>query len=149
MVVSKLLLETLNEMGKDDFETFRWYFYQENILDGCQHIPRGIIETADRKMLVTEMTNRYGDDLSVKLGISVLKQMGNNSVADKLRIKHEEGLKAASCSTTSPTATPAATVPLATAGPTVSAQGGSVVFSPIITHGSNVGTVNINLTTPQ
>lgn len=83
MLVSELLFNTLEDVTKDDFETFKWYLTQ-NVLEDCQSIPKSRVENASRASTVTKMIESYNEDLAVKVTVEILRKQCLNALADKL-----------------------------------------------------------------
>lgn len=83
MLVPELLFNTLEDVRKDDFETFKWYLTQ-NVLEDCQPIPKSRVENASRASTVTKMIESYNEDLAVKVTVEILRKQCLNDLADKL-----------------------------------------------------------------
>ncbi|XP_022593910.1 pyrin-like isoform X2 [Seriola dumerili] len=136
MGVELLLMETLEELSKCDFEKFKWLL-STDVMDGCKPIPKSHLEDAPRTETVSKMAQKYDDDLAVNLTIEILRKMNMNNTAQKLKNTHTGGKTAAS-STSSSASAPAV------APATISAQQGGVVIAPTVS-GSTAGSWNITI----
>ncbi|XP_078022245.1 uncharacterized protein LOC117254771 isoform X1 [Epinephelus lanceolatus] len=107
MSVPQLLLETLEDLGDDaDFEEFKWYLSM-NILEGCKPIPKSRLGKAPRTDTVSRMTENYSKESTVKVTVEILRKMGNNNAAEKLKNRYAGG-KTTKPPTAAPVAPPAA-----------------------------------------
>lgn len=144
MQVPLLILDTLDELGSEEFKRFRWNLTQP-VLDGCQPIRKGYLESADRQDAVTKMIDNYGEEMAVKVTVEILKRMNHNNAAEKLKQKYAAG------STQTPPATPPSSTTSSgltpAAGASVCAQGKSVIVAPNITGTSSGVTLNMNINT--
>ncbi|XP_042340575.1 pyrin-like [Plectropomus leopardus] len=149
MQVPLLILNTLDELGVDEFKRFRWNLTQP-VLDGCQPIRKAYLENADRQDTVSRMIDCYGEETAVNMTAEILKRMNHNNAAEKLKSAFEGGSKAAkpppspppssSSSSSSSELTPAA-------GASVCAQGRSVIVAPNIAGTSSGVSINMNINT--
>ncbi|CAB1417951.1 unnamed protein product [Pleuronectes platessa] len=89
--VQKLLLETLEMLGNEDFEAFRWHLPQEEPenYSGFGPIPWYKLEKADRMKTVTLMVQTYSHHV-VELAKTVLRKMSMNDLAQKLSDRSSE-----------------------------------------------------------
>ena len=87
MLVPQLLLETLEELVSDDFETFRWYLSM-NILDGCSPIRKAHLQNASRVQTVSKMIDSYGEESAVNVTVEILRKMSFNSHAENLKSRY-------------------------------------------------------------
>ncbi|KAI4833172.1 hypothetical protein KUCAC02_016086 [Chaenocephalus aceratus] len=131
-MVDKLLLGTLEDLGKDAFQDFKWYLSQEN-LDGVKPIPVSKLEDASRGQTVTQMTRSYGGETAVKVAVKILKEISNRKAAAELMEKYAE-MNGAAPSSSSAASPPAASPPAASppAANTMLAQNGSVIVAPTV-----------------
>ncbi|KAL7403753.1 hypothetical protein ABVT39_004601 [Epinephelus coioides] len=106
MLVPQLLLETLKELQDDDFETLKWYLSMD-ILEGCKPIPKSRLGKAPRTDTVSRMIESYGEESAVKVTVEILRKMGNNNAAEKLKSRYAGG-KTTKPPTAAPVAPPAA-----------------------------------------
>ncbi|XP_029942350.1 NACHT, LRR and PYD domains-containing protein 3-like [Salarias fasciatus] len=53
------LLGILEDLGREDFETFQWYLWHDGVLEAFKPIPKSKLEGLDRKHTVDEMINTY------------------------------------------------------------------------------------------
>ncbi|XP_068558788.1 NACHT, LRR and PYD domains-containing protein 3-like [Cebidichthys violaceus] len=84
MQVPRLILDSLDELGADDFKRFRWNLTQP-VLDGCRPIPKSCLEKEDRPDVVGRMISSYGEESAVKVTVEILKRMNLNNEAEKLQ----------------------------------------------------------------
>ncbi|TNN48036.1 hypothetical protein EYF80_041741 [Liparis tanakae] len=82
--VPLLLLDTLDDLSHEDFKRFQWLL-ENGVLDSCRPVARSRLEDTDRAGTVSAMTRDYGEGMAVNVGVEILKQMGNNNAAEKLR----------------------------------------------------------------
>ena len=87
MVVAKLLLKTLEDLGSADLATFQWYL-SEGVLDGCERIPKSKLENATRAVTVDRMIAAYCEEKAVRVTMAILRNMSNNNAADELKKKY-------------------------------------------------------------
>ncbi|KAK5936176.1 hypothetical protein CgunFtcFv8_027708 [Champsocephalus gunnari] len=79
-MVDELLLGTLDDLGKGDFQVFKGYLNQNN-LAGVEPIAVSKLEDASRIETVSQMTRSYGGEMAVKRAVEVLKKMSNMKAA--------------------------------------------------------------------
>ncbi|XP_051240842.1 caspase b-like [Dicentrarchus labrax] len=143
MQVSLLILDTLDELGADEFKRFRWNLTQE-VLAGCQPIRKGHLENADRQDTVSKMIDSYGEESAVNVTVEILKRMNHNNAAEKLKRTYSGGSTAAHNPTPTPSSSSLGLTPAA--GANVCAQGKSVIVAPNIA-GTNGVSINMNINT--
>ncbi|KAK9514422.1 hypothetical protein VZT92_027890 [Zoarces viviparus] len=141
MKVPHLILDSLDQLGADDFKRFQWNL-TEPVLDGCWPIPKSRLENKDRPDTVSSMMDSYGEESAVNVTVEILKRMNLNNEAEKL----QNSLPAAQNPPPTPSSSSSSSGWTPAAGATVSAQHGSVIVAPSIT-GSSAGSVNININT--
>ncbi|XP_075939123.1 caspase b-like [Anarhichas minor] len=84
MQVPRLILDSLDQLGADDFKRFWWNLTQP-VLDGCRPIPKSCLENKDRPDVVSRMIDSYGEELAVNVTVEILKRMNLNNEAEKLQ----------------------------------------------------------------
>ncbi|KAI9518887.1 hypothetical protein NQZ68_034011 [Dissostichus eleginoides] len=141
-MVDELLLWTLEDLGEDDFGTFKWYLDKEN-LDGVEPIPKSKLECASRTKTVSQMTRSYVEETAVKVAVEILRKMRNMNAAEKLTKKYAEMNRAAlsSSSSSAAAASPPAASPPAAAS--MLAQDGSVIVAPRVS--GSIHTLNLTI----
>uniref|UniRef100_UPI0037E70E9E uncharacterized protein n=1 Tax=Semicossyphus pulcher TaxID=241346 RepID=UPI0037E70E9E len=87
MEVPPLILDTLDELGADEFKRFRWYLTQP-VLAGCEPIRKVYLESADRQDTVSKMIDGYGAESAVNVTAEILKRMNHNSAVEKLKRRY-------------------------------------------------------------
>ncbi|TMS23885.1 NACHT, LRR and PYD domains-containing protein 6 [Larimichthys crocea] len=143
MQVSLLIIDTLDELGTEEFKRFRWNLTQP-VLAGCEPIRKGHIENADRQDTVSKMIESYGEEMAVNVTAEILKRMSHNNTALKLKKAYAGGSTAAQ--NPLPTPSSSSSMDLApAAGASVCAQGKSVIVAPNI-QGTSAGvSINMNI----
>ena len=53
------LLEILQDLGNDEFETLKWHLQQPGNVEGLEKIPRSFLENAGRTKTVDLMVQKY------------------------------------------------------------------------------------------
>lgn len=84
MLVPELLLMTLEELYRADFDKFKWYLSM-SIIDGCKPIARSRLENATILETVSRMIDSYGEASAVTVTVEVLKKMNINDAAERLK----------------------------------------------------------------
>ncbi|XP_075941440.1 NACHT, LRR and PYD domains-containing protein 3-like [Anarhichas minor] len=84
MQVPRLILDSLDQLGADDFKRFQWNLTQP-VLDGCRPIPKSCLENKDRPDVVSRMIDSYGEESAVNVTVEILKRMNLNNEAEKLQ----------------------------------------------------------------
>ncbi|XP_034070956.1 NACHT, LRR and PYD domains-containing protein 12-like, partial [Gymnodraco acuticeps] len=79
--LKKILFRTLEQLGKEDFEEFKWYLQQEVL--GFEGIPKSRLEDACRTQTVDHMFLNYGINTN-EVARNVLKEMNQNLLEEKL-----------------------------------------------------------------
>uniref|UniRef100_A0A3P8TWS0 Pyrin domain-containing protein n=1 Tax=Amphiprion percula TaxID=161767 RepID=A0A3P8TWS0_AMPPE len=71
----EVLLRTLKDLGDEEFENFKWYLYQEGVLEDFKSIPKSHLEKANRVNTVDQMVQIYGTTNAIKVTEKVLRKM--------------------------------------------------------------------------
>ncbi|KAJ4923556.1 hypothetical protein JOQ06_004094 [Pogonophryne albipinna] len=79
--LKKILFRTLEQLGKDDFEEFKWHLQQEVL--GYEGIPKSRLEDACRTQTVDHMFLNYCIN-TIKVTRNVLKEINQNLLVEKL-----------------------------------------------------------------
>ncbi|XP_068558808.1 pyrin domain-containing protein 1-like [Cebidichthys violaceus] len=150
MQVPRLILDSLDELGADDFKRFRWNLTQP-VLDGCRPIPKSCLEKEDRPDVVGRMISSYGEESAVKVTVEILKRMNLNNEAEKLQNAGPAGSTAAQNPPPTPSSSSSSSSSSSgcspAAGATVCAQGRSVIVAPNIEGGGAGVSINMNINT--
>ncbi|KAF7644989.1 hypothetical protein LDENG_00212360 [Lucifuga dentata] len=93
MAVPQLLLETLENLDNDEFNTFKWYLSYA-VLESCRPIARCHLESPARHDAVTKMIDSYGEKSAVEVTAEILKKINNNNAAQMLKKAYAEGTTA-------------------------------------------------------
>ncbi|XP_078140677.1 NACHT, LRR and PYD domains-containing protein 3-like [Centroberyx gerrardi] len=83
VIVKELLLETLNDLGDEDFKSFRWFLQQDDILEGFPAIPKSRLEKADRLDTVDQMVQTYSEN-TLEVTKKVLMKINRNDLEQSL-----------------------------------------------------------------
>uniref|UniRef100_A0A9J7Y6W2 NLRC3-like protein n=1 Tax=Cyprinus carpio carpio TaxID=630221 RepID=A0A9J7Y6W2_CYPCA len=83
--VKELLVNSLNELIKDDLRTFQWYLKNHKL------IPKSEMENADVSDTVDKMEECFGPEEAVKITVDILRKMNKNPLAEELENKYNEG----------------------------------------------------------
>ncbi|KAK1886111.1 Interferon-inducible protein AIM2 [Dissostichus eleginoides] len=117
-MVDVLLLRTLEDLGKEDYEKFKWFLNQEN-LAGVEPIAWSKLQYASRIETVSQMTRSYGKETAMKVAVEILKKMKNMYAAEELTKKYAAASPPAS---SPPASSPPAASPPAASPPAASPQ---------------------------
>ncbi|KAF3855422.1 hypothetical protein F7725_023477 [Dissostichus mawsoni] len=79
--LKKILFRTLEHLGKEDFEEFKWHLQQKVL--GFEGIPKSRLEDACRTQTVDHMFLNYCIN-TIKVTRNVLKEMNQNLLEEKL-----------------------------------------------------------------
>ncbi|KAM3624122.1 uncharacterized protein V6R79_019304 [Siganus canaliculatus] len=140
---SQLLLETLEDLVNDDYETFKFYLSMKDVQD-WKPIPKSSLEAASRTATVRKMIESYGADTAVSVTARILRTMNCNSLATDLTSKYTSAGKEeheTAAPSTSAVAAPAVAAPAAAA---MTAGQGGVIIAPTVTGGTS-GSWNITI----
>ncbi|XP_049900340.1 pyrin-like isoform X4 [Epinephelus moara] len=158
MQVPLLILDTLDELGTDDFKRFRWNLTQP-VLDGCQPIRKGHLENADKQDTISRMIDSYGEQTAVNITVEILRRMNYNNAAQKLKQAYAGGSTGGNLAGAATAQNTHATPPSSSsssssslgltpaAGASVCAQGKSVIVAPNISGTSSGVSINMNINT--
>ncbi|KAK5898984.1 hypothetical protein CesoFtcFv8_008508 [Champsocephalus esox] len=130
-MVDELLLGTLDDLGKGDFQVFKGYLNQKN-LAGVEPIAVSKLDDASRIETVSQMTRSYGGEMAVEVAVEILKKISNMKAAEELTEKYAEMNGAA------PSSSSAAAASSPPAANTMSAQNESVIVPASSSHTSNI-----------
>uniref|UniRef100_A0A665VSL3 Pyrin domain-containing protein n=1 Tax=Echeneis naucrates TaxID=173247 RepID=A0A665VSL3_ECHNA len=77
----EILLQKLQDLGKEEFETFKWYLQNQ---EDVQKIPKSQLENADRLITVDLMVRTYSRKY-IEVAKVVLVKMNQNDLAEDLK----------------------------------------------------------------
>lgn len=83
MAGTKLLLETLMDLGDEELKIFKWFLQQDEILKDFPAIPKSHLEKADRLDTVDLIGQTY-NKRSVEVITKVLTNINRNDLVQKL-----------------------------------------------------------------
>ncbi|KAL0992603.1 hypothetical protein UPYG_G00095600 [Umbra pygmaea] len=78
------LLETLEQLGEQEFRKFKW-FLQQNDGPTLKRIPKSKLENATRTDTVDEMVQTYCIDGSMEISKTILERINRNDLAESLK----------------------------------------------------------------
>ncbi|KAL7405308.1 hypothetical protein ABVT39_026953 [Epinephelus coioides] len=78
------ILNALEDLREDEFQTFKWYLQQPDILGGYQAIKVSKLEEAKRWDTVNVMVNTYKPDGALKVTKKVLEKINRNDLVQRL-----------------------------------------------------------------
>lgn len=78
---SEVLLKTLEDLGDEDFKTFKWYLYQKDALEDFPAIPKSRLENANRPDTVEQMVQTYCMN-TYTVARAVLVKMNKNDLVE-------------------------------------------------------------------
>lgn len=84
MNIPEILLNTLEELGADDFRKFRWFLTQL-VLKDFKPIPKSRLEDSPREETVNQMVQIYNKRPAVTITLEILRRMNHNEAAIKLK----------------------------------------------------------------
>ncbi|XP_059210433.1 NLR family CARD domain-containing protein 3-like [Centropristis striata] len=76
-----VLLETLEDLGAEDFEKFKWYLQQQGVLEGLPAIRKCRLENANRMKTVDTMFQTYSMS-TIKVTRTVLAKIKQNELVN-------------------------------------------------------------------
>ncbi|KAJ8358225.1 hypothetical protein AAFF_G00021490, partial [Aldrovandia affinis] len=80
--MAELILKILQDLKKDDFETFTFYL-NGTVLEGCEPIPWERLEGQTRTGVAILMKHSYGDKM-VNITQEILEKISRNDLIKKL-----------------------------------------------------------------
>ncbi|XP_051798029.1 NACHT, LRR and PYD domains-containing protein 12-like isoform X4 [Acanthochromis polyacanthus] len=80
----EVLLRTLEDLGDEDFEKFKWFLNQESVLEDFKSIPKSHLEKATRVSTVDQMVQIYGTTNAIKVTEKVLIKMDKIDLVRKI-----------------------------------------------------------------
>ncbi|XP_026215071.1 NLR family CARD domain-containing protein 3-like [Anabas testudineus] len=83
-MTSEDLLHMLRDLRKDDFEDFKWYLQQDNILEGYTVIPKEKLDDTKRRETVDLLVQTYTLPDAVELTKKILKTINRNDLVQRL-----------------------------------------------------------------
>ena len=81
----KHILEILNDLGKEEFEEFKWYLEDPDGFEGLglKPLPKSLLENADRKDTATRLVNKYPRDRNQIIKY-ILGKSNRNDLAENI-----------------------------------------------------------------
>ncbi|XP_008301282.1 protein NLRC3-like, partial [Stegastes partitus] len=79
----EVLLQTLQDLGAEEFKEFKWYLWQKGALEDFPSIPKCELENTDRMDTVDEMLKTYCIN-TIKVTVMVLKKMSKNDLVQNI-----------------------------------------------------------------
>lgn len=90
MLVEELLLKILEDLLKEEFQTFKWYLTLE-LLENCNPIPRAHLQDASRIVAVDKLVKSYGEETAVKITDEALRRMKMTKASEELMSLYTKG----------------------------------------------------------
>ncbi|XP_008423015.2 NACHT, LRR and PYD domains-containing protein 12-like isoform X2 [Poecilia reticulata] len=87
MALKQILFETLQQLGDEEFRSFKWFLQQSDELDGLPVIPKSYLENADRQETVDQMVQKY-NHWAVQVLKKNLQKIYRNDLQDQLSNIH-------------------------------------------------------------
>eukprot|EP00064_Thunnus_orientalis_P023316 superscaffoldBa00008681_g23552 len=82
------LLIFLEKLKEDEFEKFKWYLEQDDILEGSKGIPVAQLEKAARTRTVDLIVQKYPGCGALQVTMKVLEKIGRNDLVQRLQNFH-------------------------------------------------------------
>ncbi|XP_042258550.1 uncharacterized protein LOC121890403 [Thunnus maccoyii] len=82
------LLIFLEKLKEDEFEKFKWYLEQDDILEGSKGIPVAQLEKAARTRTVDLIVQKYPGRGALQVTMKVLEKIGRNDLVQHLQNSH-------------------------------------------------------------
>ncbi|XP_059203861.1 NLR family CARD domain-containing protein 3-like [Centropristis striata] len=79
----EVLFRTLEDLGAEDFEKFKWFLQQQGALEGLPAIPKSRLEDANRMKTIDQMFQTYSIN-TIKVTRTVLVKINQNELEKKL-----------------------------------------------------------------
>lgn len=89
--MSEDLLNTLEDLGDEEFSKFKWFLQQANILQGLPTIKKSRLEAANRWDSVDLMVQTYRLSGAVSLTRKVLETINRNDLLQSLSARGSRG----------------------------------------------------------
>ena len=83
-MTTKDLLNTLEDLTKDEFKDFKWYLQQPDTLEGYQTIKASKLEKAERRDTVSILKETFTLQGALKVTKKVLKKINRNDLVQSL-----------------------------------------------------------------
>ena len=77
--LKELIYKTLEELGREDFRTFKWTLRQRGHLEGQEPLPEHKLEEADRTATTDLISNKYPQH-GAQIMVNVLRSIGRNDL---------------------------------------------------------------------
>lgn len=90
MLVEELLLKILEDLLKEEFETFKWYLTLK-LLENCNPIPKAHLQDASRIVAVDKLVKSYGEETAVKITDEALRRMKMTKASEELMSLYTKG----------------------------------------------------------
>lgn len=90
MLVEEMLLKILEDLLKEDFQTFKWYLTLD-LLENCNPIPRAHLQDASRIEAVDKLLRSYSKETAVKITNEALRRMKMTKASEELMSLYTAG----------------------------------------------------------
>lgn len=88
--IKKLLLDTLEDLGEDEFEKFKWFLQGGDFLGGLPVIRKSQMEKANRTKMVDVIIQTYNQQPE-EVVKKVLQEIKRNDLVEELLRRAEAG----------------------------------------------------------
>lgn len=78
------LWKTLQELTQDQFDEFKWFLKQDDVLEGFSRIPAAQLQSAKRQDTVDLMLQKYPGPGALKVTLTVLEKISRNDLVHGL-----------------------------------------------------------------
>lgn len=82
-MVKQVLLDVLDDLLDDEFDRFKFYLREDNILPGRKSLKRAALEKADRPKTVDLMVQSYKRDGAWEMTKEVLSKINRNDLVER------------------------------------------------------------------
>ncbi|XP_042367427.1 pyrin-like [Plectropomus leopardus] len=84
------LWKSLQDLREEEFENFKWFLKEDDILEGLSGIPVAQLEKAKRQDVVDLMVQKYQGPGALKVAMNVLENINRNDLVQRLQNFHLE-----------------------------------------------------------
>lgn len=85
------LWNTLQNLKEDEFESFKWFLKQDDVLEGSSGIQVARLEKAERRDTVDLMVQKYQGPGALEVALAVLEKISRNDLVQHLKSSGPKG----------------------------------------------------------
>lgn len=78
------LWKTLQQLTREEFDDFKWFLKQDEVLEGFSRIAAARLQSAKRQDTVDLMLQKYQGPGALKVTLTVLQKISRNDLAHSL-----------------------------------------------------------------